>query len=99
MLEFLIVHQDWFMLDISPPTQTEKGNSSTPRLGHNLVLVPSKDSEKGDENGWYHVDRAGAAPPMMVRRKTTLEHRSGKLLGAGLFSSLAMASALSIISN
>ncbi|KAF8632236.1 hypothetical protein AX15_001988 [Amanita polypyramis BW_CC] len=78
VLEFLIVHQDWFMLDISPPTQTEKGSrSSTPRPGHNLVLVPSKDSEKGEEeNGWYHVDRAAVGPPMMVRRKTTLEHRT-----------------------
>ena len=63
------------MLDISPPTRNEKGSrSSTPQPGHGFVLVP-KDSL--DDNNWSHVDK-GAASPVMTRRKTTLEHRSGK---------------------
>lgn len=76
VLEFLLIHQDWFMLDISPPTRVEKGSrSSTPQPTHSFVLVQSKDSE--DDN-WCHVDKAAVSPPLMTRRKTTLEHRSGK---------------------
>jgi len=78
VLEFLIVNQDWFMLDIPPPTQGERHSrrSLSPKLGHNLVLVPSKESENRDDSSWYHVDKATLSPPMVTRRKTTLEHRT-----------------------
>ncbi|KAK2463426.1 hypothetical protein APHAL10511_004512 [Amanita phalloides] len=77
VLEFLLIHQDWFMLDICPPTRTEKGSRSlTLQPGHNLVLVPSNDSDQEDDNKWHRVDNGSPSPPMMTRRKTTLEHRS-----------------------
>jgi len=64
------------MLDISPPTRSEKSSrSSTPQPGHGFVLVP-KDGV--DDNNWSHVDKGAASLPVMTRRKTTLEHRSGK---------------------
>jgi len=73
VLEFLLIHQDWFMLDISPPTRSEKNSrSSTPQPGHGFVLV-TKDSV--DDNNWSPLNKGGASP-VMTRRKTTLEHRS-----------------------
>ncbi|KIL67540.1 hypothetical protein M378DRAFT_9318 [Amanita muscaria Koide BX008] len=71
VLEFLIDHQDWFMLDIPPPTQSERGSSrsSTPKFGHDLVLSKEQDD-------WCYIDKLPASPPKVTRRKTTMEHRT-----------------------
>ena len=61
VLEFLIAHQDWFMLDITPP--------SGPGVGadEDLDAVLSSD-EEANGGGWRLV---GSTQPRIVRRRTT----------------------------
>jgi hypothetical protein len=47
VLEFLIAHQDWFMLDVPPEPNmdTSQPPSGEPAEPENFVLVPSSDEE------------------------------------------------------
>lgn len=67
VLEFLIAHQDWFMLDIPPPPSL----SDSP---HTIPTTPV-DSGSDDEQGWKLVN----SPRRIVRRRTTTERSSGVL--------------------
>lgn len=73
VLEFLIAHQDWFMLDIlPPPTRKQRVQPhTTTGIDDDIVLVPSSDEES---SGWKLI---GRDQPRMPRRKTTVD-RSGK---------------------
>ncbi|KIY62458.1 Rho GTPase activation protein [Cylindrobasidium torrendii FP15055 ss-10] len=59
VLEFLIAHQDWFMLDIPPPPPNEVGSNASPLVGSEPV-VPSSDDEKADSR-------------RVTRRRTTID--------------------------
>ncbi|PFH52936.1 hypothetical protein AMATHDRAFT_138818 [Amanita thiersii Skay4041] len=82
VLEFLIAQQDWFMLDIPPPNSNENpSRAGTPTRTHDIVMVSSRETEKeGVGGGWYHIEKTDANPPKMVRRRTTVERRSGEYL-------------------
>ena len=65
VLEFLIAHQDWFMLDIPPPPNRSDGTRTPVDSG-------SDDEPSG---GWKLVSN----PPRITRRRTTTERSSGGL--------------------
>lgn len=81
VLEFLIAHQDWFLLDIPPPPRTQPYTSwqpsrpsrfSTAPLNDedpDLVVVPSSDDEPPNVDGWRLANRR-----RITRRRTTHEH-------------------------
>jgi len=70
VLEFLIAHQDWFMLDIPPPPQPSI--STVHRLTDDVDIMPSSDDEVG--GGWKLVNRSDS---MKIRRRRTMTERSG----------------------
>ncbi|KAH8100982.1 Rho GTPase activation protein [Cristinia sonorae] len=79
VLEFLIAHQDWFMLDIPPPPTAASVNSKSgaPALGgmnEQVDIIPSSDDEQ--PGGWKLVDKASTGSRRIARRRTTTE-RSG----------------------
>ncbi|KAI0789866.1 Rho GTPase activation protein [Abortiporus biennis] len=77
VLEFMIEHQDWFMLDIPPPPTssnnqpTTTGDSSEP-----VDVIPSSDEETS--GGWKLVN-LDPSLRKITRRRTTTERSSGKL--------------------
>ncbi|KAI9061134.1 Rho GTPase activation protein [Trametes sanguinea] len=81
VLEFLIAHQDWFMLDIPPPPTPRATDSSATvplapgqeREPGSAELMSSSDEEAG---GWKLVSRM-EVPKKIGRRRTTTE-RSGE---------------------
>ncbi|OBZ72003.1 Rho-GTPase-activating protein 5 [Grifola frondosa] len=67
VLEFLIAHQDWFMLDIPPPPTTRPSDSAaTVPATEPVDLLASSDEETG---GWKLVSRDDGMR-RMVRRHT-----------------------------
>jgi len=77
VLEFLIAHQDWFMLEVPPPPQSGPGLHVSAGSSdiEDIMVVPSSDEEYQPEEGWKLVGK-----PRVQRRQTTLE-RSGDLSG------------------
>ncbi|EIW57223.1 Rho GTPase activation protein [Trametes versicolor FP-101664 SS1] len=74
VLEFLIAHQDWFMLDIPPPPTTKPTDSSvTVPMAEASDLLSSSDEELG---GWKLISKVDV-PQKIGRRRTTTE-RSGE---------------------
>ncbi|KAH9856669.1 Rho GTPase activation protein [Lenzites betulinus] len=75
VLEFLIAHQDWFMLDIPPPPTTKPSDSAVtvPMAEPVTDLLASSDEESG---GWKLISRVDV-PQKIGRRRTTTE-RSGE---------------------
>ncbi|RPD74969.1 Rho GTPase activation protein [Lentinus tigrinus ALCF2SS1-7] len=75
VLEFLIKHQDWFMLDIPPPPTTRPSDSAvTVPMAEPVDLLSSSDEESG---GWKLISRDVPLPKRLGRRRTTTE-RSGE---------------------
>lgn len=85
VLEFLIAHQDWFMLDIPPPpTSRENSTPASPLSAgvggsggydddDDVMVVPSSDEEHpSPEGGWKLVERGKR---MRVDRRRTLSDR------------------------
>ncbi|KAI0787491.1 Rho GTPase activation protein [Fomes fomentarius] len=74
VLEFLIKHQDWFMLDIPPPPTTKPSDSAVtvPMAEPVADITVSSDEEFG---GWKLISRD--VPKKLGRRRTTTE-RSGE---------------------
>ncbi|KAI6108022.1 Rho GTPase activation protein [Pisolithus sp. B1] len=82
VLEFLIAHQDWFLLDIPPPPRAQPYTSwQPPRQSRfstapqhdddpDLVVVPSSDDEPPSADGW----RLASQRRRITRRRTTHEH-------------------------
>ena len=82
VLEFLIAHQDWFMLDIPPPPSsiTVNSKSGAPVVGglnEQVDIVPSSDDDQ--PGGWKLVDKDAAGIRKITRRRTTTERSSGAL--------------------
>lgn len=77
VLEFLIAHQDWFMLDIPPPPTTKPTDSSvTVPMAEASDLLSSSDEELG---GWKLISKVDV-PQKIGRRRTTTERSGGKPL-------------------
>ncbi|OCH93040.1 Rho GTPase activation protein [Obba rivulosa] len=79
VLEFLIAHQDWFMLDIPPPP-TKRSDSAatvTTPTGDPVDIMPSSDEDQ--PGGWKLVNKA-PAPRRITRRRTTTERSGDKSL-------------------
>lgn len=68
VLEFLIAHQDWFMLDIPPPPATSAG----------LVGSDEEGDEEANGGGWKLVDNT--QPQRIGRRRTTTDKHSSESL-------------------
>lgn len=87
VLEFLIAHQDWFMLDIPPPPTSSTGagtvNSKTVApvltsgMSENVDIIPSSDDEVG--GGWKLVDK-DTSNHKVHRRRTMTERSGGRFL-------------------
>lgn len=74
VLEFLIAHQDWFMLDIPPPPTTRAGLVGSDEEAE-VVLTSDEEANGG---GWNVV---GNVPPLRItRRRTTTEKHGSKSL-------------------
>lgn len=74
VLEFLIQHQDWFMLDIPPPPTARRSDSAaTVPMADTVDLLSSSDEESG---GWKLISRD--VPKRLDRRRTTTERSSGE---------------------
>lgn len=85
VLEFLIQHQDWFLLDIPPPPKSEPPPAwRPPRTQYltpapqndedpDLVFIPSSDDERPSTGGWKLVGQRRR----ITRRRTTHEHLGG----------------------
>jgi len=72
VLEFLIAHQDHFMLDIPPPP-TDRLGSPPPAQSdiEDITVVPSSDEEQSNVGGgWKLVNRVR---PPVSRRRTTID--------------------------
>lgn len=78
VLEFLIAHQDWFMLDIPPPPQSEPGTPvAMSSDAEDIMVVPSSDEGHSPlEGGWKLVGKDKDVR-RVTRRRTTHEQRSG----------------------
>lgn len=75
VLEFLIAHQDWFMLDITPPSAAGAGAGPD-----ELDAMLSSDE---DMNGSWNL--IGSAQPRLSRRRTTTErHGTHSVLTEGI---------------
>ena len=83
VLEFLIKHQDWFMLDIPPPpTSSAARGAADAAPASPTDLFASSDEEMG---GWKLVGRDGESPSPpppraggIGRRRTTTERSAGE---------------------
>ncbi|PCH39398.1 Rho GTPase activation protein [Wolfiporia cocos MD-104 SS10] len=76
VLEFLIAHQDWFMLDIPPPPTRSDSSATVPAVSE-LADLASSDEEQS--SGWKMV-RRDSVPPRIMRRRTTTEHPGAERL-------------------
>lgn len=76
VLEFLIKHQDWFMLDIPTPPISRPmpdGAAAVPTTDTTADLLVSSDEESG---GWKLISRD--VPKSIGRRRTTTERSAGE---------------------
>ena len=72
VLEFLIAHQDWFMLDVTPPPA-----SSTGFMGSDEETdVISTSDEEANGGSWKLIGKA--AQPRIMRRRTASQRHSSK---------------------
>jgi hypothetical protein len=67
VLEFLIAHQDWFMLDVTPPSASGVGSDE-----EQDVILSSDD--EGNGGGWKLV---GSPQPTRIMRRRTLNEKHG----------------------
>ena len=72
VLEFLIEHQDWFMLDITPPSSARSG-AELPRVEPVDMMINSDDA-----SSWALIDHEDQNERRIVRRRTTSERPGGK---------------------
>ncbi|KAL5486086.1 SAC7 [Sanghuangporus weigelae] len=61
VLEFLIEHQDWFMLDVPPPPPRSHSYQTNPGSQNALPSIPDEDRERERER-----QRSGSPHPTMV---------------------------------
>ena len=70
VLEFLIAHQDWFMLDIPPPPPTGAGLVGSDEEG-DAILTSDEDTNGGGQRLIGKADQ-----PRITRRTMTGRHSS-----------------------
>ncbi|KAH9949947.1 Rho GTPase activation protein [Amylocystis lapponica] len=76
VLEFLIAHQDWFILDIpAPPTRRPSDGTTLEMSADPVDVIPSSDEEQ--PGGWKLVNK-DAVPRRITRRRTTTERSAEK---------------------
>lgn len=79
VLEFLIHHQDWFMLDIPPaPSPVHGGAAGAPlssSMSEAVDIMPSSDEDS--PGGWRLVDKDTITSKRISRRRTTTERSGG----------------------
>jgi GTPase-activating protein SAC7 len=74
VLEFLIAQQDWFMLDIPPPPQSESGSpNSMASWEDDVVMVPSSDENDSQVGGGWKPVGKPEKKPKTPRRRTTVD--------------------------
>lgn len=80
VLEFLIHHQDWFMLDIPPaPSLGHGGPAGAPlssSMSEAVDIMPSSDEDS--PGGWRLVDKDTLGTRRISRRRTTTERSGGE---------------------
>lgn len=69
VLEFLIAHQDWFILDIPPPPRNHPGLSAPGSVVGPDGVTDEEPSHIG--GAWKLIEKDR---PMLPRRRTTMEH-------------------------
>ncbi|TFY51896.1 hypothetical protein EVG20_g10789 [Dentipellis fragilis] len=94
VLEFLIAHQDWFMLDIPPPPPASAPGAGAGAHDVEEGMVSSSDEERAT-GGWKLVHPHAQAQAQaqgekkIARRRTTTERERGsRAVGADLDSDL-----------
>jgi hypothetical protein len=77
VLEFLIAHQDWFMLDIPPPPPLSRpGSPGGAGSGiDDIMVVPSSDEEYSQVGGGWRL--VGKDNRKVSRRQTAIQHGGG----------------------
>ncbi|CAL1717016.1 unnamed protein product [Somion occarium] len=83
VLEFLIHHQDWFMLDIPPAPVAAQSSTGAPLssgMAEAVDFMPSSDEDQ--PGGWKLIDKDTLGSRRISRRRTTTE-RSGDSAGKG----------------
>ncbi|TDL25720.1 Rho GTPase activation protein [Rickenella mellea] len=86
VLEFLIAHQDWFMLDIPPPPTSRQNStvmsSPIPADDDDVHVMPSSEDEErssAGSSGWKLVERG----KKIGRRRTLSDHVASTSTSAG----------------
>ncbi|KDQ57075.1 hypothetical protein JAAARDRAFT_131629 [Jaapia argillacea MUCL 33604] len=78
VLEFLIAHQDWFLLEVPPPPDSafpeNPGRTMSPQE-EDLALAQSSDEDQSNVGGGWRL--VGSRRAKVTRRRTTTE-RSGE---------------------
>jgi hypothetical protein len=69
VLEFLIAHQDWFMLDIPPPSPTGAGLVGSDEEGDAILT-----SDEANGGGWKLIGKVDQ--PRIARRSMTGRYSS-----------------------
>ncbi|PSR81566.1 hypothetical protein PHLCEN_2v6332 [Hermanssonia centrifuga] len=79
VLEFLIEHQDWFMLDISPPPSGGRSGAATLTIEPVDMMINSDD-----DGGWSLItkDGNGSGSHRITRRRTTSERPGGEFVSS-----------------
>ena len=72
VLEFLIAHQDWFMLDIPPPPPTGAGLVGSDEEG-DAILTSDEEANGG---GWKLIGKVDQ--PRITRRRTMTGRHSSE---------------------
>ncbi|THH13143.1 hypothetical protein EW146_g7044 [Bondarzewia mesenterica] len=73
VLEFLIAHQDWFMLDIPPPPRSARADPAGEEVD-DMGMMSSSDEDPATAGGWKLVGGPSEGERRRIaRRRTTTE--------------------------
>lgn len=76
VLEFLIAHQDWFMMDVTPPNRRDSIlGPAIQSTSQDVLIVPSEKGSDPAEGNWNFVETRKNS---IDRRRTTYEKGSSR---------------------
>ncbi|KAG9050182.1 hypothetical protein FS837_007080 [Tulasnella sp. UAMH 9824] len=82
VLEFLIAHQDWFMMDVTPPTRRDSIlGPAIQSTSQDVLIVPTDKDTDPAEGNWNFVETRkplGDLQNSIDRRRTTYEKGSSR---------------------
>ncbi|KIO26777.1 hypothetical protein M407DRAFT_23972 [Tulasnella calospora MUT 4182] len=82
VLEFLIAHQDWFMMDVTPPTRRDSIlGPALQSTSQDVLIVPADKNTDPAEGNWNFVETRkplGDLQNSIDRRRTTYEKGSNR---------------------